>query len=125
MQGTVWGGLKCKTTVDQLPKEVLNNEDLMYKYKGEVSIPPLEMVDDIITVAKCGNTSVRLNAIVNAFLEKKKLALKAKNCAKIHLSNKSSKITCPDLKVHKETGSLIKKNILVTSSQNSLIQRRQ
>ena len=59
MQGTVWGGLKCTNTMDDLPKAVMKDEELMYKYRGKVSVPPLEMVDDIIPVAKCGNMSVK------------------------------------------------------------------
>ena len=31
MQGSVWGGLKYTTAMDHLPKEVLEDEDLMYK----------------------------------------------------------------------------------------------
>ena len=62
MQGTVWGGLKCSTTMDGLPKHVLQDAQAMYKYRGLVSIPPLEMVDDVITAVECGIKSVKLNA---------------------------------------------------------------
>ena len=44
MQGTVWGSLFCTSTMDKLPKEAYENEELLYKYKGEVLVPPLEMV---------------------------------------------------------------------------------
>ena len=69
MQGTVWGGLQCTTTMDSLPKQVLQDSQLMYKYRGLVSIPPLEMVDDVITAVECGFKSVRLNAAVNLFID--------------------------------------------------------
>ena len=39
MQGTVWGGLKCTTTMDNLPKQILQDSKLMYKYRSLVSIP--------------------------------------------------------------------------------------
>lgn len=45
-------------------------------YKGKVSVPPLLMVDDILTVQKCGATSGATNSEVNAFIEQK--------CFKIH-----------------------------------------
>ena len=82
MQGTVWGGLMCTNTMDDLPKSGMKEEDIKYKYRCKVSVPPLEMVDNIITIAECGNKSVKLNAIVNAFIEQKKLVLSAKKMLK-------------------------------------------
>ena len=41
---------------------------------------PLGMVDVVITGELCGNTSVGPNAIVNVFIESKKLAHSAKKC---------------------------------------------
>ena len=67
VQGRVWGGLMCSTTMDKLCKLAYEDEDLLYKYKEKVSVPPLEMVDDIVTVSKCGPTSLALNETVNTF----------------------------------------------------------
>ena len=103
MQGTVGGGLQCTNSLDQLCKKLLNEEHIMYKYRGVVDIPPLEMIDDIITAVECGPTSVKLNPIVNAFIESKKLALSVEKCAKVHIGNKSSINTCLDHKVHTES----------------------
>ena len=50
-----------------------------------VDVPPLEMVDDILTVQKCRTTSSALNAEVNAFIEQKKLTLGLKNAPKFIL----------------------------------------
>ena len=47
----------------------------MYKYRGLVSIPPIEMVDDVITAVECGSKSVKLNAVVSALIDSKKLSL--------------------------------------------------
>ena len=47
MQGTVWGSLFCTTTLDKLPRLQYDNTHLLYKYRGSVSVPPLEM-DDIV-----------------------------------------------------------------------------
>ena len=99
MQGTVWGGLKCTTTMDGLPKQILQDAQSMYKYRGVVSIPPLEMVDDVITAVECGSKSVKLNAAVNAFIDSKKLSLSTSKCSKIHIGNKKTQEQCPDLKI--------------------------
>ena len=71
MQGTTWGSLFCTTTMDKLPQKIYKDPSLLYMYKGQVSVPPLEMVDDILTVEKCGLTSLAMNAEVNSFIEQK------------------------------------------------------
>ena len=38
MQGSVWGGLKCTTVMDNLNKIMHNKETLMYKYRGDPNI---------------------------------------------------------------------------------------
>ena len=55
MQGTVWGSLLCTCTIDKLGKHAYDHPELLYKYKG-VPIPPLEKVDDILTVTDVENT---------------------------------------------------------------------
>ena len=74
MQRTVWAGRMCLNTMDNLCKIISNNEDLLYKYRGLVSVPPLKMVDDIVTAAKCGEQSTKLYLAVNTFIENKKLS---------------------------------------------------
>ena len=98
MQGRVWGGLMCTTTMDKLCKLVYNDETLIYKYKGKVDVPPLEMVDDIITISKGGSTGVALNQTVNTFLELKKLKLSEGKCSQIHIGKQKEK--CTNHKVH-------------------------
>jgi hypothetical protein len=100
MQGGVWGGLKCTTTMDQLCKKIYKDDKLQYQYRGSVSVPPLEMVDDIITASKCGSTAIALNTAVNTFIEQKKLKLSEEKCSQIHIGNKQSKLNCPQHKVH-------------------------
>ena len=72
MQGTVWAGMLCTSTLDKLGKLVYDNPTLAYKYRGQVVVPPLEMVDDVLTVSKCGTTAVAMNSLVNAFMTSKK-----------------------------------------------------
>ena len=38
IQGSVWGSLKCTTTLDQLNKTILKQDKLIYKYKGDENI---------------------------------------------------------------------------------------
>ena len=71
MQGTVWGGLFCTCTTDKLGKEMYAKPELMYKYRGSVNVPPLEMVDDIVSITECGATTVANNSHVNSFIERK------------------------------------------------------
>ena len=99
MQGTVWGGLVCTTTMDQLCKSIYNEDSLLYKYRQSVEVPPLQMVDDIITASKCGGTSSALNAKINKFIETKKLKLSEKKCAQIHVGSKKTLEKCQENKV--------------------------
>ena len=61
-------------------------------------VPPLEMVDDIAIVSKCGNDSIIANSVVNTFIESKKLNFSEKKCHQMHIG--AAKITCPELNVH-------------------------
>ena len=100
MQGTVWGSLFCTATIDKLSQSAYAEKALLYKYKGEVSVPPLGMVDDVLTIQKCGATSRAINAEVNAFFEQKKLKLAEKKYVQIHVGRKCGE--CEKLFVHGE-----------------------
>ena len=98
MQGTVWGSLMFVGTMDKLGKLANSMPDILYKYHG-IPIPPLCMVDDILTVSNVENTS-EMNSSINTFIEHKKLKMSQKKCARIHVGKGHSQ--CPKLKVHKE-----------------------
>ena len=104
MQGTVWASLLCTSTIDKLAKIMYKNPKLTYKYKGKVDTPCLGMVDDIMCLQKCSVYSANVNAVVNAFIEGKKLKLSDKKCSRIHIQNKKckKKKECIDLKIHEE-----------------------
>ena len=87
----------CTSTMDKLGKYVYENPELAYKFKNKVVVPHLEMVDDILTISKCGNTSTTMNTVVNSFCSTKKLQLNPEKCAHIHLGKPSE--ICPNLKV--------------------------
>ena len=59
MQGTVLAGLMCTCTIDKLGKLAYKDKSLLYKYINEVEVPPLEMVDYIITAIKCGKQVIQ------------------------------------------------------------------
>ena len=100
MQGSVWGSLFCTATMDKLAQHVYDNDDLLYWYKGAVAIPPLGFVDDILAVQECSQDSVKMNAVINSFIEMKKLKFSSDKCAKIHIGKDDS--CCPQLKTHNE-----------------------
>ena len=100
MQGTVWAGMLCTSTMDKLGKLVYENPEIAYKFRDKVVVPPLEMVDDMLTVSKCGATSVAMNIIVNSFMSRKKLKLNKTKCAQIHIGKNCN--SCPTLEVQGE-----------------------
>ena len=61
---------------------------LLYKYKRAVDVPPLEMVDNVLLVPKCGVASEAINTEVNSFMSQKKLTLGHNKCFKIHIGKK-------------------------------------
>ena len=83
--------------MDRLGKVVYENPYVAYKYKGKIVVPPLEMVDDILTISTCGAASVALNVMVNSFMSSKKLQLNKLKCAKIHIGRNYER--CPALMV--------------------------
>ena len=70
--------------MDKLGQHVYKKDDLIYKYKGLVEVPTLGMVDDIMSIQKCSNETVKINAVINSFVESKKLNLSKNKCYKIH-----------------------------------------
>ena len=54
-------------------------------------------------IQKCSDDSVRINAVVNGFIESKKLTLSKPKCNRVHIQKKSNHIyKCHNLKVHEE-----------------------
>ena len=66
IQGETFGPLCCSVRVDSFGKECIQQKKLLYQYKGEVGVPPLAMVDDLVCISVCGLKSVKMNAFINS-----------------------------------------------------------
>ena len=99
MQGTVWVRLMCSCTMDKLGKQAYSDPNMMYNYGQEVSVPPLEMVDDVIQASKCGHQVVTNNTAVTTFAKLKKLQLSETKCARLHIGKISCE-ECPKINVN-------------------------
>ena len=99
MQGTVWADLICTSTMDKLGRQAYEDPNLMYKYRNNVFVPPLEMVDDVICASKCGSQVVSSNSAVTTFVKLKKLDLGEKKCARLHIGGKEAQ-NCPQIFVN-------------------------
>ena len=51
-QGDVFGPILCSNQVDTFGKECIEEGKYNYAYKGEVAIPPLGMVDDLLCITE-------------------------------------------------------------------------
>ena len=60
-------------------------------------IPPLMMIDDVLSVTECGVNSLKMNALVLSKMATKRLELGASKCYQLHVGKTVS--TCPSLQV--------------------------
>ena len=98
MQGTVLTPIKCSVQIDTLVKEMLADDDnRLFKYKGYVRIPPLAIIDDIMTISNCGINSIFMNAAVQSKVDNKRLELGHTKCFKMHVGGIN--VACPKLMV--------------------------
>ena len=102
MQGSVWGPLSCTSSMDKIGQRSYKTGSPLYTYKGLVSIPPLGMIDDEITMAECGSNSALTNVYMNNFTESKRLTFGIKKCKKMHIGKET--LLCDDIKVHDKKG---------------------
>ena len=79
-------------------KYIYNKPYLLNYYKESVTIPPLEMVEDVLAIQKCALQSVNVNTAINNCMEAEKLSLSDKKCNVIHVGSKWE--CCHKLKVH-------------------------
>ena len=71
MQGSVPGGLFCSNQLSKLCNK-LYSEGNVYMYKGQVPIPPLAMVDDVVSANRCNSTdALTSNIKTDTFIQRK------------------------------------------------------
>ena len=88
LQGDVFGPIQCSMSVDTFGKECLAEGKHLYSYKGEVDVPPLAMVDDLLIVTECGFKSAMANSFINCKTNLKKLQFGIDKCHKMHVGKK-------------------------------------
>ena len=114
IQGEVTGPGQCSNQIDTYGKECLEDSKLLYNYKGNLGIPPLGMVDDVLAISRCGSDSVAMNAFLNQKTNIKKLQYGPDKCHQLHVGKEKS--LCPDLFI--DHWKLVKKDELETGISN-------
>ena len=92
MQGTKFSNIKCSVQIDTLGKECYSSGEGLFLYKSCVYVPPLGMIDDIVSFALSGLDAIKTNAIVNAKIESKKLEFGPTKCYNIHIGENEDTI---------------------------------
>ena len=95
LQGEKMGPVICSNTVDKIGKRCLESEKFLHYYRGEVGIPPLGLIDDLLAMAPCGHKAVEMASFLNAQTNIKKLRFGTNKCYKMHIGK--DKTVCPDL----------------------------
>jgi hypothetical protein len=68
-------------------------------YKGEVEIPPLGMVDDLLCISECGYKTTMMNSYMKVKTNSKKLQFGVEKCKKIHVGKNYDSFKCRSLSV--------------------------
>ena len=69
-QGDLWSPVEASVHVDSIGKQMLKEEetgeaDILFKYKGEITTPPLALLDDVITITETGIKTHLMNSNMN------------------------------------------------------------
>ena len=99
-QGDVISPLFCSKQV-AFGEESLKEHKYTYKYRGQVEIPPLSMVDDILSVSECGIKTSMSHAFITFKSDSKKLQFGPSKCKKLHIGKYCKEYKCNTLKVDK------------------------
>ena len=99
MQGENFAPLECSVQVDTYGRECMSQDKYLFKYRNTILVPPLAMIDDLLSISKSGKDSVLLNAFLNVKTNMKKLQYGEDKCFKLHIGQE--KTICPDLYIDK------------------------
>jgi len=97
MQGDVFGPILCSVQVDKFGKECMEEHKYTYLYKGEVKIPPLSMVDDLVCISECGLKTAMVNSYINVKTATKNLQFGTDKCNKMHIGRTRQDFKCQNL----------------------------
>ena len=99
IQGDVFGPMMCGKQVDEIGQECLLQGKYTYKYKGEVDIPPLAMLDDLISISECGHKTAMAHSYIKFKTSSKKLQFGSQKCKKMHIGKTKDEYKCNPLLV--------------------------
>ena len=71
-QGTCNGPIKCSAQIDTIGRDFYRDKQRLYRYKNSVLVPPLAMIDDLVTFSICGVQAIVTNALVCSKIEMNK-----------------------------------------------------
>ena len=94
MQGSIPGGLFCSNQLSKLCNKLFD-EGEVYMYRGQVPIPPLAMVDDVVAVNECKSTeALSSNIKTDTFIQRKKLESQVSDskCHWVHSGRMSAEV---------------------------------
>ena len=101
IQGDVFGPMFCGIQVDEIGKECIEAEKYTYKYKGEVVIPPLSMLDDLLCISECGHKTAMAHSYIRFKSDSKKLQFGSDKCKKMHVGKVKDEYKCQQLLIDK------------------------
>ena len=123
IQGSKFGPISCACEVDKLGKSSYKNGKPLFSYKNTVQVPPLGMIDDIVAATECESDtfdSITTNAVINKFIESKKLEFGPEKCHQLHVGSASIKNRkCQTLRVHGDEMKRVEKEKYVGDILNS------
>ena len=99
-QGDVFGPMFCSKQVDTFGQECLEDKKYTYMYRGEMEIPPLSMVDDVLCISECGFQTTMSHAYIKLKTDSKKLQFGAQKCKKLHVGRFCDDFKCQRLEVN-------------------------
>ena len=100
-QGDVFGPMLCGKQIDEIGKECLESSKYTYKYKGDVEIPPMIMLDDLISISECGHQTAMVNSFIKLKTATKKLQFGTEKCKKMHIGKTKEEYKCQNLFIDK------------------------
>ena len=99
MQGDVLAPLISSLQVDTIGKECLDENKHLYFYKDSVPIPPLGLVDDLLTISSCGFRTTQMNQYLNSKTAEKRLQFSTSKCIKLHIGKSCNDTLCRETHV--------------------------